>query len=94
MWYKTNNYVTHSVNEWKAANNYSWSDAEKGVGVHGNKTTEQQAPTGDKPKAAANFLLVTLPILAKVLIQDGIYWIKKYPTHTVSQHLLHILPID
>ena len=59
-----------------------------------NWKDEQQAPTGDKSKAAANFLLVTLPFLAKVLIQDGIYWIENYPTHTVSRHLLHVLPTD
>jgi len=30
------------VNEWEAASNYSWNNAEKGVGVHGNTRTMVQ----------------------------------------------------
>ena len=55
---------------------------------------QRQGPNGDESKAAENFLDYTLPYLSKVLLQDGIYWIQKFPNHTVTRHLLHVLPAD
>jgi hypothetical protein len=43
-----------------------------------------------KWKCGTNFLEKTLPFLAKVLVQDGIYWIKAYPQHEVSRLLLSV----
>jgi hypothetical protein len=39
---------------------------------------------GDRSEAARNFLNKLVLFLAKVIFQDGIYWIKKYPQHKVS----------
>ena len=48
--------------------------------------------TGETSAAAQDFLLRTLPFLANVVIQDGIYWIKDYPNHEVSRLLLSVMP--
>ena len=50
--------------------------------------------TGDDSKAAFDFLNRTLPFLAKVCVQDGIYWIHHFPNHPVSLLLKHALPAD
>ena len=55
---------------------------------------EKLSVGGDDSKAASNFLHETLPFLAKVVIQDGIYWIHDFPNHTASRHLLHVMPAD
>ena len=36
---------------------------------------EQNSPFGDSSEAARNFLFYLLPFLARVIFQDGIYWI-------------------
>lgn len=38
--------------------------------------------------ATKNFLTVLLPHLAKVITQDGIYWISHFPDHDISRLLL------
>ena len=38
------------------------------------------------------FLFELLPYLAKVVVQDGIYWIKHYPNHEVSRLILNAMP--
>jgi hypothetical protein len=43
---------------------------------------------GDESEAAQNFLNMLLPYLARVLLQDSIYWI----THEAKRLLLHIMP--
>jgi hypothetical protein len=55
---------------------------------------EQESDGGDKSKAATAFLDEALPFLAEVAIQDGIYWIEKFPNHPASLHLLHVMPAD
>jgi hypothetical protein len=47
---------------------------------------------GDKSVTAQNFLFETLPFLAKVVIQDGCYWIKQFPQHEASMLLLSVMP--
>jgi hypothetical protein len=58
---------------------------------------ESQADTllGDNPDpkcAAHNFLWEVLPFLARVIFQDGIFWIQEFPNHEASRLLLHVLP--
>jgi hypothetical protein len=50
------------------------------------------APNGDKSSAARNFLYETLPFLAHVAVQDGIFWLQQYPDHAISILLRHLLP--
>ena len=47
---------------------------------------------GDHSEAAKNFLWGTLPFLALVAFQDGIYWIKDFPDHEASRLLVNIMP--
>lgn len=49
-------------------------------------------PSGDHSKAARNFVKYTLPYLALVAIQDGIYWVNKFPTHEISLLLKNLFP--
>jgi len=51
---------------------------------------EFSSPSGDHCKAAESFLTKVLPFLAKVIIQDGIYWIHKHPQNSASQILLRL----
>jgi len=53
---------------------------------------QYQSPDGDHSDAAKNFLLETLPFLAMVAIQDGIYWIKEYPNNSASVMLKDTFP--
>jgi hypothetical protein len=47
---------------------------------------EARSPLGDKnKKAASNFLLKTLPLLARVVIQDAPYHLKNYPESAFSK---------
>jgi hypothetical protein len=50
------------------------------------------ARRGDHSAAGRNFLWGTLPYLALVAFQDGIYWINDFPQHEASRMLLHIMP--
>jgi hypothetical protein len=50
------------------------------------------ARRGDLSEAGRNFLWGTLPYLALVAFQDGIYWINDFPQHEASRMLLHIMP--
>ena len=54
--------------------------------------TQFTAPNGDHSLAAQNFLDEALPYLAKVVVQDGIYWLRDYPSHEVSKLLLNTMP--
>ena len=47
---------------------------------------------GDKGKAAFNFLFHVLPFFAIVIVQDGIYWVTKHPSHEFSLRLLTCIP--
>ena len=55
-------------------------------------TLEQQSVLGEKTDAAQNFLYVLLPFLAKVIFQDGVYWVDKFPQHEVSRLLRGRMP--
>ena len=54
--------------------------------------SEIQSLLGDKSDAAYNFVYRTMPFLAETMIQDGIFWIRDYPNHTVSLRLLSVMP--
>ncbi len=47
---------------------------------------------GDSSDAASNFLFQLLPCLARVVVQDGIYWIHDFPNHHVSVLLQNMMP--
>ena len=49
---------------------------------------QYNSPQGDKHKSAKNFLYQTIPFLARVVLQDGPYWIKHYPNHPYTSTLL------
>ena len=49
---------------------------------------QQQSAEGDKSEAALNFLNVTLPFLAEVILQDSIYWTHDFPLHPISTLLI------
>lgn len=53
---------------------------------------QYNAPQGDHSQAANDFLFETLPFLALVALQDGIYWIRDYPNNTASVMLRNSLP--
>jgi hypothetical protein len=53
---------------------------------------QQQSPFGDNSMAASNFLYQTLPFLALVALQDGIYWIRDYPNNSASRMLRNTFP--
>ena len=55
----------------------------EGAWISVNKTTRQ---------SGNNFLLVLICLLAKVAMQDGIYWIKCFPVHQVSLLLKQKIP--
>jgi len=52
----------------------------------------QDETRGDNSEAAKNFLHMTLPYLAAVIFQDGIYWIHEFPNHEASRLLLQCMP--
>ena len=48
---------------------------------------EQSGIVGDPTCAAQNFLYQVVPYMTKVIVQDGIYFIKDFPDHPVSNLL-------
>jgi hypothetical protein len=52
------------------------------------------SPDGDKSKAAMNFLWMTLPYMALVVVQDGPFWLREFPEHEISKLLLERMPAD
>ena len=42
-------------------------------------------------EGAEEFLLDVIPFISRVIIQDGIYWIERYPQNPASLLLLHVL---
>ena len=53
---------------------------------------QYMSPDGDHTKAASNLLEHTLPFLAVVTLQDGIYWIKHFPDNSASTILKNTFP--
>ena len=58
------------------------------------KAQATSATNGDKTDAADNFLNELLPFLARVVVQDGIFWIRDFKHHAIARHLLHVMPPD
>ena len=48
---------------------------------------EIKSINGDSGRAAHNFIHKLLPYLAKVVVQDGVFWIEKLPNHQISLQL-------
>ena len=48
---------------------------------------QSRGRNGDKTIAADKFLNHILPYLIEVLVQDGVYFIKDFPTHALSNLL-------
>jgi hypothetical protein len=57
-------------------------------------TWREQAASvnGDNSEAARNFLFEVLPFLARVAVEDGIYFLRDYPNHEVSLRLKNVMP--
>jgi hypothetical protein len=53
---------------------------------------QYNSPQGDHSDAAKDFLLETLPFLALVTLQDGIYWIRDHPNNSASVMLRNTFP--
>lgn len=53
---------------------------------------EQASENGDKQQSAVNFLYHLLPFLARVLLQDGPYWIRYFPNDSHTKRLLRRMP--
>jgi hypothetical protein len=53
---------------------------------------QYHSPQGDRSQAAKDFRFATLPFLALIARQDGIYWIRDYPNNTASVMLRNSLP--
>jgi hypothetical protein len=53
---------------------------------------ESASRRGDKSNCATNFLFKILPYLINTVIQDGIYFIKDFPTHEFSRLLVYKIP--
>ena len=52
---------------------------------------EVASDEGDKSKGAEELLSNVLPFLAKVLAQDGIFWIKRFPNNPSVQEFLRLI---
>jgi hypothetical protein len=50
------------------------------------------SPSGDHSKTALNLLFGVLPFATKVVIQDGVFFIKDFPNHEVTKLLLKVMP--
>lgn len=64
-----------------------WSSEEMTRAIfpeHDNWCTQAQGRDGDKSEACQDFLGRTIPFLAIVAVQDGIYFIHLFPNHEVS----------
>lgn len=59
-------------------------------------TWREQAASvnGDNSEAARNFLFEVLPFLARVAVQDGVYFLRDYPNHEISMRLKNAMPAD
>lgn len=49
---------------------------------------EQRSDGGDKSKGAIHFLMEVIPFLSEVIVQDGIYWVKKFPNNPATRELI------
>ena len=58
------------------------------------KQQQSDPEHGDQNICPQNLLFETLPFLAEVVIQDGMYWVRDFPNHEGTCQLLNILPPD
>jgi hypothetical protein len=49
---------------------------------------QQEADDGNDSNAANNLISMTLPFFAKVVLQDGVYWMEMFPNHPAVKLLL------
>ena len=49
--------------------------------------TEHQSENGDKSSCCRNFLFDTIPYMVRVVVQDGIYLVRDFPEHQMSNYL-------
>jgi hypothetical protein len=49
---------------------------------------EYQSEMGDKCKGAMHFLQKMIPFLTECILQDGVFWIHKFPRNSAVQLLL------
>ena len=52
---------------------------------------QSRGARGDKSNTANHFLNKVLPYLAKVCLQDGIFWVKEWPEHGTVVNFLRLL---
>jgi hypothetical protein len=72
-----------------------WSDDEivrKTFPRYDEWIEQYNSPQGDHSEAARDFLLGTLPFLALVALQDGIYWIRDFPNNSASVIIQNSFP--
>ena len=57
---------------------------------------ELESADGDKDhyESAHHFLSVVIPWLTKILIQDGVIWIKMFPSNSAKNILVHKMTVD
>lgn len=57
---------------------------------------ELESEDGDKDhyESAYHFLNVVVPWLTKILIQDGVIWIKMFPSNSAKNILVHKMTVD
>ncbi len=91
---KTNSCIYHVP---RSFINLPWTDNEIVHFIFPNIDSWQeqyQSPEGDQSEAAKNFLFEMLPFLAKVVVQDGIFWVKDFPNHALTRLLLSSMPAN
>ena len=68
--------------------NRSWASITKHLLPNIDAWRDQaEAPAGDKSTCAKTFLYQMLPWFVEVLVQDGVFFIKEFPQHPVSNFL-------
>ena len=53
----------------------------------GRWQAEHASPLGDKSTAATKFLHHIIPFFVLTIVQDGIYFVKEFPNHPISNLL-------
>jgi hypothetical protein len=57
---------------------------------------ELESAGGNKEhyKSAHHFLHIVIPWLTKILIQDGVIWLKMFPSNSAKNILIHKMTVD
>jgi hypothetical protein len=61
-----------------------YTQEEMTLAVFPQVTRWRAQQSSDRSEAARNFLNEVLPMLAWVVVQDGPYWIRGYPSHELA----------